>query len=173
MTRKVGVGRWASCAFRVTLLAILASGCEQPKRPASDLDGVPPEPMAWFDGVTQAAARKDLRAVRASLADQLGGHPPQTQPTKATREVAASLCDDLAFSKPLRSRANPDDRHVVVEVTRLSPGLMGGAAWEYSIDLHYLPRRGWCVASLPYNQRPLGGDRNSEAAGMDALQPGH
>jgi hypothetical protein len=53
-------------------------------------------------------------------------------------------------------------KRIMLSVAQYSAGVLGGSAWEYSIDL-YRDGDGWKIDSWPYGHRSVSSDRRSSA----------
>ena len=140
----------------VTLFAFvsltLASGCgDSTKRVHDSKDGARPDPLVWFDTLSQRATKNDIAYVRANTLAEVFAKPhPQTTGSHSN-DASASLCEELMFSKPSNWTATDDPKRIALTATRIAPGMFGGSAWQYTLDLVH-DGGGWKIASWPYGQ---------------------
>ena len=144
---------------QVAMLAFVSlalfTGCGDSRAGIDDSNGAArPDPLVWFDNLSQRATRHDTAYVRAHTRDDVLYGPRSQNVDAGSTDPAIALCEALMFSKPSNWAASGDSRRIALTATRIAPGMFGGSAWQYSLDLSH-EDGDWKIASWPYGQRPV------------------
>jgi len=136
------------CLF-ATLAFTPISGCgESHARTSDEAANDRPEALAWFDELSRRATQRDTAYVRENVRAHVLTEGP------ATNDPLAALCDALMYSYAIDQSPGKHARQTTLSVGCVTPGLLGGSAWEYSIDL-FQDGGHWKLDSWPYDQRTL------------------
>lgn len=145
---------------RITLFALLgltlAAGCGDPSTSVHDSpDDARPEPLAWFDELSRRATQRDTAYVRSHTRERVLTDRAALKADARSNDPAAALCEALVLSKPSKWSPTDDSRRIALSATRIAPGMFGGTAWQYTVDLYYESGGGWKIASWPYGQQTV------------------
>ena len=144
-----------ACPMLLTGVVIAFAGCNGSSSDVKDMqNNRAGDPLAWFDEVSRRATQRDAAYVRAHARTHVLASKPATKASTPASDPAVALCDALMFSHPLESAPTNDANRIMLSGAQYSAGVLGGSAWEYSIDL-YRDKDGWRIDSWPYGHRAL------------------
>lgn len=147
--------RNASSLILTSVVIVLASGCGDSASRVSDSSTKSnSDALAWFDELSRHATQRDSDYVRAHARSHVLAVRPATRASATTSDPAVALCDALMFSQPLEMAPTRDANRIMISAAQYSAGVLGGSAWEYSIDL-YRDKDGWKIDSWPYGHRAM------------------
>lgn len=136
------------------VVVMLATGCGNGNSRVNDANNDSSiDALAWFDELSRRATQRDVEFVRSQSRTHVISIQPAGKNTLSS-DPAVALCDALMFSQPLEMAPTEDAKRVMISVAQYSAGVLGGSAWEYSIDL-YRDKDGWKIDSWPYGHRSM------------------
>ena len=148
------IRRACSVMFIAVFIAFVA-GCDgSSSKMTESKDNSPSDPLAWFDELSRHATQRDTAYIRAHARTHVLAARPAAKANATASDPAVALCDALMFSQPLETAATNDGNRIMLSVAQYSAGVLGGSAWEYSIDL-YRDGDGWKIDSWPYGHRSM------------------